>query len=162
MDVSATFQMTGREYRRAIRNSPAVRGVAVIGVLMVLVGALTLLSDEPKTWLIYYGIGLPLFLEVVAVRLAVRRIAGQFSEPWSVRLTEETFTLRTAVSRAEVGWDAYRDVREHAGFWYLRQVNGASGFFPRRVFDEDQQAVVAAFFARRLPPAKRPWYRPFS
>ncbi|MEU1623617.1 hypothetical protein ABZ479_40830 [Streptomyces sp. NPDC005722] len=41
-------------------------------------------------------------------------------------------------------------------------MSGASGFFPERVFDEGRQAVVAAFFARRMPPVKRPWYRPFS
>ncbi|MDX2706023.1 hypothetical protein PV350_24655 [Streptomyces sp. PA03-6a] len=33
----------------------------------------------------------------------------------------------------------------------IRQVSGAYGFFPKRAFDETQQAVVAAFFARRLP-----------
>ncbi|MDX2643240.1 YcxB family protein [Streptomyces sp. NPDC001902] len=162
MDLTATFQMTGREYRRAIRSSPAIRGVTVLGLLLALLGALSLFSDEPKKWLLFYGIGMPFFLEVVAVRLAVRRIARQFAEPWTVRLTEQAYTLRTTVSQAEVGWDAYREARERAGFWYLRQVSGAYGFFPKRAFDETQQAVVAAFFARRLPPVKRPWYRPFS
>ncbi|MYX36854.1 MULTISPECIES: hypothetical protein [unclassified Streptomyces] len=109
---------------------------------------------------------MPGFLAVavrLAVRLAVRRVARRFGEPWTVRLTEATCTLRTAASQAEVGRDDYRYARERAGFWYLRQVGGACGFFPKRVFDKAQQAAVAAFFARRrLPPVKRPWYRPFS
>ncbi|MFD3450600.1 YcxB family protein [Streptomyces sp. NPDC058691] len=144
-----------------MRSSPNMRRIAVTSLFMLLVGVLTLFSDEPKEWLIYYGIGLPVFFEAAAVRLAVRRLSNQFTEPWTVRLTEESYTLHTAVSQAEVSWDAYRDARELAGFWYLRQVNGASGFFPKRVFDETQQADVAAFFARRLPPVKRAWYRPF-
>ncbi|WP_170290587.1 YcxB family protein [Kitasatospora atroaurantiaca] len=162
MDITATFQMTAREYRSAIRNSPAVRGAMIIGLLLAGSGLLSLLSGDPKTWLVYYGIGVPVFMEVAAVRLASRKSAALLAEPWTVRVTEETYTLRTAASQAEVGWSVYREVNDRSGFWYLRQLNGASGFLPKRAFGDPEQAELADFFARRLPPRKKRWYRPFA
>jgi hypothetical protein len=162
MDFTATFQMTAPEYRSAIRNSSAVRGLTISGLLAAMLGLVTLLSNDPSPWLIYFGIGMPVFTEVAAVRLATQRSAGLFSEPWTVRVTEQTYTLHTAASQAEVSWNAYAEARDRSGFWYLRQTNGASGFLPKRAFDDAQQAELATFFAHRLPPQKRPWYRPFA
>jgi hypothetical protein len=162
MDFTATFQMTAPEYRSAIRNSSAVRGLTISGLLAAVLGLLTLLTNDPLPWLIYFGIGIPVFMEVAAVRLATRRSVGLFSESWTVRVTEQSYTLHTPVSQAEVGWGAYAEARDRSGFWYLRQTNGASGFLPKRAFDDTQQAELAKFFAHRLPPQKRPWYRPFA
>ena len=161
MDISATFHLTTREYRGAIRNSPTMRGMLIICTLMVVAGLLTLLSDRPAMLLFCVGLGLPVFMEVV-VRLAARRSAALFTEPWTVRVTEETFALRTALSQAEIGWNAYREAWERSGFWYLRQISGASSFVPKRALDDAQQAELAEFFARRLPPRKIRWYSPRS
>ncbi|MCZ1005509.1 YcxB family protein [Streptomyces lydicus] len=161
MDISATFHLTTREYRGAIRNSPTIRGMLIICALMVVVGLISLPSDRPAMIPFCVGLGLPVFLEVV-VRLAPRRSAALFAEPWTVRVTEETFTLRTAVSKAEIGWDAYREAWERSGFWFVRQISGASSFIPKRALDDAQQAELAEFFARRLPPHKIRWYRPRS
>lgn len=157
MDIRATFSLTTREYRSATRNSPAIRGMLIICALMVAFALISLLTHGPATYLIYVGLGLPVFMEVV-VRVAARRSAGLFGEPWTVRLTDETFGLRTAVSQAEVAWNAYRHAWQRSGFWYLRQINGAVSFFPIRALDGAQQAELAGFFARRLPPPKIRWY----
>jgi hypothetical protein len=161
MDISVTFRLTAREYRSATRNSPAIRTVLIICALMVALGLISLLSDRPETYPLYIGLGLPVFMEVV-VRLAARRSAALFAEPWTVRVTDETFALRTAVSQAEIGWNAYRDAWERSGFWYLRQISGAVCFIPKRALDGAQQAELAEFFARRLPPPKIRWYNPRS
>ncbi|MER6129213.1 YcxB family protein [Streptomyces sp. NPDC001795] len=161
MDISATFHLTTREYRGAIRNSPTVRGTLIICALMVMAGLVSLLSDRPAMMLFYVGLGLPVFLEVV-VRLSARRSAALFTEPWTVRVTEEAFALRTPVSQAEIGWNAYREAWQRSGFWYLRQLGGASSFVPKRALDDAQQAELAEFFARRLPPQKIRWYSPRS
>jgi hypothetical protein len=161
MDISATFHLTTREYRSAIRNSPAIRGMLIICTLMIVVGLITLPSDRPATVPFYVGLGLPAFIEVV-IRLSARRSAALFAEPWTVRVTEETFALRTALSQAEIGWNAYREAWERSGFWYLRQVSGASSFVPKRALDDAQQAEIAAFFAHRLAPRKIRWYNPRS
>lgn len=161
MDIRATFRLTVREYRSATRNSPTIRRVLIICALIVVFGLLSLLSDGSAVELFYVGLGLPVFLEVV-VRLAARRSAPMFAEPWTVRVTDETFALRTAVSQAEIGWNAYREAWERSGFWYLRQISGAVSFVPKRALDGAQQAELAEFFARRLPPPKIRWYNPRS
>lgn len=161
MDISATFRLTAREYRSATRNSPTIRAMLIICALMVAFGLISLLSDGPAMELLYVGLGLPVFLEVV-VRLAARRSAALFAEPWTVRVTDETFALRTAVSQAEIGWNAYREAWERSGFWYLRLISGAVSFAPKRALDGAQQAELAEFFARRLPPPKIRWYNPRS
>jgi hypothetical protein len=155
VDISATFQLTAREYRTVIRNAPGMRGLAIIGPMMLACGLFSLLSDRHVVWLIWAGIILPVSLELSAVRLATRRSAALFSEPWTVRITDQTYTLRTPESQAEVGWSAYRDASYRGGFWYLRQTNGMSGFLPKRAFGEAQQTELAEFFARRLPPKKK-------
>jgi hypothetical protein len=160
MDICATFRLTAREYRSATRNSPAIGTMFIICALMGAIGLISLPSDGPGIAL-YAGIGLPVFMEVV-VRLIARRSAALFAEPWTVRVTDETFALRTAMSQAEVGWNAYREAWERSGFWYLRQINGAVCFIPKRAFDGAQQAELAEFFARRLPPPKIRWYNPRS
>jgi hypothetical protein len=161
MDIRATFRLTAREYRSATRNSPTIRGVLIICALLVVFGLISLLSDGPAMELFYVGLGLPVFMEVV-VRLAARRSAALFGEPWTVRVTDETFFLRTAVSQAEIGWNAYREAWQRSGFWYLRQISGAVSFVPKRALDGAQQAELTGFFARRLPPRKIRWYNPLS
>jgi hypothetical protein len=160
MDIRATFRLTAREYHSATRNSPAIRTMLIICALMVALGLISLPSNGPAIEL-YVGLGLPAFLEVV-VRLAARRSAALFAEPWTVRVTDETFALRTAMSQAEIGWNAYREAWERSGFWYLRQISGAVSFVPKRALDGAQQAELAEFFARRLPPPKIRWYNPRS
>jgi YcxB-like protein len=162
MDICATFRMTAREYRSAMRNSPAFRCVLIGCALIAAVGLISLPFKGPGVELyIGLGLGLPVFLEMV-VRQAARRSATLFAEPWLVRVTDETFTLRTAVSQAETGWNAYSAAWERSGFWYLRQINGASCFIPQRAFDDAQQDGLAEFFTRRLPPPKIHWYNPRS
>jgi len=160
MDVCATFRMTAREYRSAMRNSPAFRTLLIVCALMVVVGLVSLPLNGPVMEL-YVGLGLPVFLEMV-IRKAARRSAALFAEPWLVRVTNETFTLRTAVSQAETGWNAYSAAWKRSGFWYLRQINGASCAIPKRALDDAQQAGLTEFFARRLPPPKIHWYNPRS
>lgn len=161
MDISATFRLTAREYRAATRNSPAIRTILIICALMLALGLVSLLSDAPAMVLIYVGLGLPVFMEVV-VRLSARRCAALFAEPWTVRITEETFILRTALSQAEIGWNAYRGAWERSGFWYLRQISGAVSFVPKRALDSSQRAEFTEFLASRLPPPKIHWYNPRS
>lgn len=161
MDIRATFQLTAPEYRSATRNSPAIRTMLIICALIVVLGLISLLSDGPAMWAIYAGLGLPVFMEVV-VRLTARRSAALFAEPWTVRVTDETFALRTPMSQAEIGWNAYREAWERSGFWYLRQISGAVSFVPKRALDGAQQAQLAEFFARRLPAPKIRWYHPRS
>jgi len=161
MDIRATFRLTAREYRSATRNSPTIRAMLIICALMVAFGLISQLTDVAATELLYVGLGLPLFMELT-VRFAARRSAALFAEPWTVRVTDEMFALQTAVSQAEVGWNAYREAWERAGFWYLRQITGAVSFVPNRALDGAQQAELAEFFARRLPPPKIRWYRPRS
>lgn len=161
MDICATFRMTKREYCRAMRNSPAFRGVLVIGVLLTVVGLVRLPFKGPEIEL-YFGLGLPVFMEVI-IRSAASMSAAQFAEPWLVRVTDETFTLRTAVSQTETRWNAYNAAWERSGFWYLRQIGGGATYsIPKRALDDAQQAGLAEFFARRLPPPKIYWYNPFS
>lgn len=160
MDIRATFRLTAREYRSATRSSPPIRTMLIICALLVVIGLISLPSNGPGIEL-YGGLGLPVLTEVV-VRLAARRSGALFAEPWMVRVTDETFTLRTAVSQAEVGWTAYREAWERSGFWYLRQISGALSFVPKRAFDGTQQTELAEFFARRLPPPKLRWYNPRS
>jgi YcxB-like protein len=161
MDIGATFRLTAREYRGAIRNSPPIRAMLIISPLMAAIGLITLLSNSPEIVLFYIGLGLTVLLEVV-VRLGARKSATLFAEPWTLRVTDETFALRTAVSQAEVSWAAYRDAWERSGFWYLRQITGALSFIPKRAFDSAQQAELTEFFARRLPPPRIRWYSPRS
>jgi hypothetical protein len=161
MDICATFRLTAREYRGATRNSPPIRAMLIICALLVALALLSLLTADPATELLYAALGLLVFTEV-AVRFAARRSAVLFAEPWTVRVTDEMFALRTAVSQAEVGWSAYRDAWERSGFWYLRQITGPVSFIPNRALDGAQQAELAEFFARRLPPPKIRWYNPRS
>lgn len=160
MDIRATFRLTAREYRSATRNSPTIRMMLIICALMVAFGLVGLLSNGPAIGL-YIGLGLPVFMEVV-IRLLARRSAALFDEPWTVRVTDEAFALRTGVSHAEISWNAYREAWERSGFWYLRQISGVSSFVPKRAFDGAQQAELAEFFAHRLPPSKIRWYNPRS
>jgi YcxB-like protein len=160
MDIHATFHLTAREYRSAIRNSPAIRKLLIICALLVASGLISLRLDGPAIEL-YAGPGLLVFIEVT-VRLAARRSAALLAEPRTVRFTDATVAQRTAVSHAEFGWNAYREAWERSGFWYLRQISGATSFVPKRAFDQAQQAELAEFFARRLPPPKIRWYSPRS
>lgn len=162
MDICATFHLTAREYRSALRSSPTLhfRMFLIICAVVGVIGLIKLPSDGP-TIPLYFGLGILLCLEVF-VRVAARSSAALFAEPWTVRVTDETFALRTALSRAEVSWNAYSEAWERSGFWYLRQTNGASCFVPKRALDGTQQAELAEFFARRLPPSKTRWYNPLS
>ena len=157
MDIRATFRLTAREHRSATRNSPSVRLVLIISPLMVALGLISLLLSGPATEVLYLGLALLVLMEVV-VRLAARRSATLSAEPWTVRVTDEVFALRTAVSEAEISCNAYREAWERSGFWYLRQVNGAISFIPKRILDSAQEAELAEFLARRLPPPKIHWY----
>jgi hypothetical protein len=161
MDIRATFRLTAREYSSATRNSPAIRSMLIICALMIGFGLISLLTDDPATELLYVALGFPVFMEV-AVRFAARRSAPLFAEPCTVRVTDEMYSLRTAVSQAEVGWSVYRDAWERSGFWYLRQITGPVSFIPNRALDGAQQAELAEFFARRLPAPKIRWYNPRS
>ncbi|WP_055588812.1 YcxB family protein [Peterkaempfera griseoplana] len=161
MDLTATFQLTAAEFRSAVRNSALIHRLLLTTPLLAVLGLAVLLLDGSPL-LLCVSLGLLVATEGVVVRLTARRSAVLFAEPWTVRVTEESYSLHTAVSQAEVGWQAYRQVSERAGFWYLQQTNGVSGFLPKRVFDDGGQRELAEFFARRLPPRKRPWYRPFA
>jgi len=162
MDICATFHLTAREYRSALRSSPILRFRAflIICAVVVVIGLIKLPSDG-LTPPLYVGLGIPLCLEAL-VHVAARNSVALFAEPWTVRVTDETFALRTPVSRAEVSWNAYSEAWERSGFWYLRQTNGASCFVPKRTLDGTQQAELAEFFACRLPPSKTRWYNPLS
>ncbi|MEV7602642.1 YcxB family protein [Kitasatospora sp. NPDC089797] len=163
MHITTTFRLTEADVRRAIRNSPSARGMSIFGVLFLLVGLFTLAVDtDPKIWLVILGPVLVGFVELVVVRQAARKSAPLLAEPWTVRITEQHYALETAVSQAEVDWSAYRQVTARSGYWYLQQTNRAVAFLPQHAFDEAQLAQVAAFFAHRLPPLRRPWYRPFG
>lgn len=162
MDISATFQLTAREYRTAIRNAAPMRGLMIFSVLLTAYGLVTLLLPSPKTWIIYWGVGTLVFLEFVGVRWGARRSAPQFAASWTVHVTEQAYALHTAVSHAEVEWSAYNDAVDRAGFWYLRQTDGASGFIPKRAFTHEQQTEIAGFLAQRLPAAKTHWYNPIT
>ena len=157
MDIRATFRLTAREHRSATRNSPVIRAMWIICPLVAAIGLISLLSHGPDTEVLYLGLGLLVLIEVV-VRLTARRSTTLSAEPWTVRVTDETFALRTAVSQAEISWNAYREAWERSGFWYLRQVNGAISFIPKRILDSAQEAELAEFLARRLPPPKIHWY----
>lgn len=123
MDISATFRLTAREYRRAQRNAPGMRGVYIGFALITVVCLVGLaLKEGPGIWL-YVGLGLPLYVEVI-IRRATSKSAALLAEPWVVRVTDETLTLRNAVRQAEVGWNAYSEAWERSGFWYLREISG--------------------------------------
>ncbi|WP_035841808.1 YcxB family protein [Kitasatospora azatica] len=160
MDVTATFQLTPREFRQAIRNLPTIRRIALLSVLFTVAGLVELFtSNHPQWWLIVTGPGLLVFLELAAVRGATRRSAPLLANPWTVRVTEGSYRLETNASSAKVGWSNYREVTERAGFWYLHQANRAVSFLPQQAFNETDRAQVAAFFAAKLPAQPRPWYR---
>jgi hypothetical protein len=161
MDITASFRLTEREFRSAMRHLPTTRRLTVVGVLMVLLDLVLLTGSHPDTWFLFLGPGILLFLEFGVVRAATRKSAPLFAQPWTVVITDRTYSLHTPASRAEVLWSLYQDVTERHGFWYLRQQNRAVGFLPLRVFDDADRARLAAFFAAHLPPRKRPWYRPF-
>jgi hypothetical protein len=114
MDICTTFHLTAREYRSAVRNSPAIRVRLIYCALLVAIGLISLPMHGPVIML-YIGLGLPVSLEAV-VRLAARRSAALLAEPWTVRVTDEAFALRTAVSQAEISWNAYREAWERSGF----------------------------------------------
>lgn len=158
MDICATFRLTTREYRSAQRNAPGMR-VLYIGFALITVVCLVGLAVKGPEIELYVGLGLPLYLEVI-VRRAASKSTALLAEPWLVRVTDETLTLRNAVRQAEVGWNAYSEAWERSGFWYLREISGASCFIPKLAFDGAQQAGLAEFFARRLPPRKVHWYSP--
>ncbi|MGE7435963.1 YcxB family protein [Kitasatospora sp. NPDC001175] len=163
MDITATFRLSQADLRRAIRNSPGIRTISIFCVLLFLLGLFDqAFGSKPEIWLLIAGPALLAFMELVGVRLAAKKSASLLATPWTVRITEENFTLHTGTSRAEVDWSAYRQVTARSGFWYLQQTNKAVAFVPQRAFDEARLAQVSAFFAHRLPPLKRPWYRPFG
>ncbi|WP_405019707.1 hypothetical protein OHV05_25415 [Kitasatospora sp. NBC_00070] len=162
MDITATFRLTEQDLRRAIRNVPALRRMVMASALITVVGLLKWAVDgKPNLWLLVLGPVLMVLCEVMVVRGGAKKSAELIAEPWTVRVTEQSYSLRTAASDATAEWRLYREVTERAGFWYLQQTNKAVGFMPQGVFDEGQRAELAEFFARALPPVKRPWYRPF-
>jgi hypothetical protein len=160
VDVTATFQLTEQDLRRALRNLPALRRAALLAVLFTLVGVLLLATgDHSSWWLAVVGPALLAVGELGVVRGGARRSAAMLAAPWTVRVTEESYTLRTPASSATVQWTMYREVTERAGYWYLQQANKAVAFLPQQAFAEDDRAQLAAFFAARLPALPRPWYR---
>lgn len=162
MDITATYSLTERDLRTALRNLPAVRRMFALSLVAVVAGVLTsLLEGKPMVWMLLPGPALLVMLEVMVVRGGARKNVPLFSDPWVVRMTEESYSLRTAATEASVEWRFYREVTERAGFWYAHQVNREVSFMPQRALDEEQRAELADFFARTLPPVKRPWYRPF-
>lgn len=152
MDLTVTFQMTNRDYRGLVRNSPVIRHFAAVSLFLALVGAFTLFLDDSKEWLIFFGLGMLVYVEVIAVRAAAGKVAAQFPGPWTLHLTEETYTLRTSASQVAVNWNAFSDARERGGFWYLRTSRMAAEVIPKRALDENQHVALAAFLAGRLPP----------
>src|SRR5205085_12627513 len=106
------------------------------------------------------GVLYPFAMEWV-IRQSAKRSAHLIAEPWTVRLTDDSYTLHTPASQSQVAWSAYAEVTTRSGFWYLHQANRAMSFLPRRAFDEAQSAELTAFFTARLPERKRPWYKPF-
>ncbi|BFV56732.1 hypothetical protein KCMC57_up18360 [Kitasatospora sp. CMC57] len=162
MDITATFRLTEQELRKAIRNVPALRRMVMASALIAVVGLLTWAVDgKPNMWMLVLGPVLLVLTEVMVVRGGARKSAQLIAEPWTVRITEQSYSLRTGASDATVEWRMYRQVTGRSGFWYLQQTNKAVGFVPQGVFEDGQRAELAEFFARVLPPVKRPWYRPF-
>ena len=157
MDITTTFHLTAREFRSAMRNSAPMRTILFASVAFVAFGLISLPSHGPEWVLLLLGLGLLVFTEM-AIRRAARKSTTLLARPWTVRLTDETLALQTAMSQAEVSWNAYRDAWERSGFWYVRQANGPASFIPKRALDDAQQAELAEFFARRLPPPKVRWY----
>ncbi|MFE9426125.1 YcxB family protein [Kitasatospora sp. NPDC006697] len=160
MDVTATFQLTPREFRSALRNLPVLRRMRVLAVLIALVGGIVTATGGHDGWTpLGTGLVLLVFGELGVVRLGTRRSAPLIANPWTVRLTDGCYQLETNATTAKVGWSLYREVSEHGGFWYLHQTNRAVSFLPKQAFPEHDAARVAAFFAARLPKLPRPWYR---
>ncbi|MET7517646.1 YcxB family protein [Streptomyces sp. NPDC005480] len=162
MELTATFQLTGREYRGLMRHSPLIRLYATVSLLFALTGALTLFFDDSNEWLVYFGLGMLICLETIIPYISARKVAARLPGPWTLRLTEETYTLRTPVSRFVVAWSACDSARERGGFWFLETSLITAEVIPKRAFDEHQQAALAAFLARRFPQARGPWYRLFA
>jgi hypothetical protein len=144
-----------------MRNCPPIRTILIASMLAVAFSLVSLLSRNTSTLQFYFSLGLLVIVEAT-VRLAARRSAVLLAGQWTVRMTDDTFALQTAVSHAEVSWNAYRDAWERSRFWYLRQLNGPVSFIPKRAFGDAQQAELAEFFARRLPPSKIRWFSPHS
>jgi hypothetical protein len=159
VDLTASFQLTTREFRSGIRNSGGVRRAMIIGLMLTGLGIIQLLTRSHSAWLLWCGLAVPVVMEAV-IHMASRKSAALFADPWTVRLTDQRYSLKTAASNADVDWSVYREANDRRGFWYLRQTNGATAFFPKRAFDETEQAELAEFFARRLPPQKKRWYSP--
>ncbi|MFI0964941.1 YcxB family protein [Streptomyces sp. NPDC021080] len=161
MNLTATFSLTDREYRSLIRHSPAMRHFAAASLILALIGALVLLFGGSMVLLVF-GLGMLILLESLVVYRAARKFAAGHPGPWTLELTEEAYVLRTPSDRFVVAWSAFRSVGERGGFWFLGTSGITAEAVPKRVFDKHQQAVVTAFLARRLPPARRPWYRLFA
>ncbi|MFE0516629.1 YcxB family protein [Streptomyces sp. NPDC058964] len=163
MDLTATFQLTDREYRGLMRHSPLTRLFTAVSLFPVLTGTLPLLfGDSNAWWLAVFGLGMLIYVETLAVHISARKVTAQLPGPWTLHLTEETYTLRTASSGGVVAWSACHSVRERGGFWFLGTSRLTAEVIPKRAFDEHQQADLAAFLARRLPPAREPWCRMFA
>ncbi|MEU1197498.1 YcxB family protein [Streptomyces sp. NPDC005813] len=162
MELTATFQLTGREYRGLMRHSPLIRLFATASLLLALTSALTLLFDNSNEWLVYFGLITLICLKTIIPYISARQVAARLPGPWTLHLTEETYVLRTSDSRFVVPWSACDSARERGGFWFLGTSLITAEVIPKRAFDEQQQAALAAFLARRFPRARGPWYRLFA
>lgn len=89
-----------------------------IGFGLITVACLVGLALKGPRIELHVGLGMLLYVEVI-IRRAASKSAALLAEPWLVRVTEETLTLRNAVRQVEIGWDAYSEAWERSGFWYL-------------------------------------------
>ncbi|WP_369394661.1 hypothetical protein AB5J72_49535 [Streptomyces sp. CG1] len=161
MDVSATFTLSRRQLRIALRNAPVMRKMTIASALVIVFGLLKVLVDGKLGTFGYVCLAVLVLVQALGIPMAARRAATQMRGPWTVRITDTAYHLQTAVNQATVRLDAYREARLHRGFWYLTSPTGTS-FFPAAVFTVHEQAQLAQLFAHRLPPRKKPWYRPYS
>ncbi|MEU4171249.1 YcxB family protein [Streptomyces sp. NPDC026665] len=150
MDLTATVQLTNREYRGLIRHSPVIRLYATGTLILALTGALTLSFSDSNEWLVYFGLVTLICLETVIPHISARKIAARMPGPCTLYLTDETITLRTPVSRYVMAWSACYSARDRGGFWFLETSLITAEVIPKRAFDEHQQADLAAFLARRF------------
>ncbi|MER6567190.1 hypothetical protein ABT288_13585 [Streptomyces sp. NPDC001093] len=135
--------------------------MTIASALVIVFGLLKVLVDGKLGTFGCVCLAVLALVQALGIPMAARRAATQMRGPWTVRVTDTDYHLQTAVNQATVRLDAYREARFHRGFWYLTSPTGTS-FFPSAVFTTDEQAQLAHLFAHRLPPRKKPWYRPYS
>ncbi|WP_344447330.1 hypothetical protein, partial [Kitasatospora nipponensis] len=80
-------------------------GIAMVAGLLVWA-----LTGEPNMGLLGMGPVVLVVTEGIVVRGGAKKSAELITEPWTVRVTEQTYSLKTAASEATVEWRLYREV----------------------------------------------------